>query len=219
MTLNKGIVFLSFCALAFCCAEASAYDRYADDYVDAPAPTFFEAQPAAPAPQPVVQQPAAVVPAPAEDYSSYKTFAPQSVEAPAPAQPKPAAAPAPVVRKPAAPAKRGSLKQLLAQEHDEAAALLTRFYGKNINAHVLSANQALRAKGLIVIPSEDIILTAVKTGTPVYTMKCEALSNAGSTMAAVKPHTIDCGSWHVNLEEKTVNPADTIATNISAGKK
>ena len=243
MTLNKGTIAVLSYALVFCCAEAFAqrntnYDRYADGYVDAPAPAFFEAPPP---PQVLPQEVAPPTAPPQIDYiSEYVTYQPATAPVPAPVAaaeaayedyyssyktietydtPPPVPVVAPVIRKPAAVTRNPSLKQLLALEQDDAAALLTRFHGKNINAHILSENNALRRKGRVVIPNNDIILTAIKVGTPVYTMKCEAAPLVGNTIAAVKPHAIDCGAWYVNLEEKTVNPSDAVASKIAGGKQ
>ncbi|MDR0734923.1 MAG: hypothetical protein LBG16_04480 [Elusimicrobiota bacterium] len=109
------------------------------------------------------------------------------------------------------------LEKKLAYERNQAVLLLKRFYNKDIDAYIQSIDKAQRAKGQVLLANDRQWITD-KIGSPVYKVSCKVNALLGKTRAAMKPYPIDCGAYRVDLDEKTVIPADTSARAIVAGE-
>ncbi|WP_428065561.1 hypothetical protein [Candidatus Proelusimicrobium volucris] len=109
------------------------------------------------------------------------------------------------------------LKKKLSYERRQAVLLLKRFYNKEIDSYILAIDKAKRAQGLVLM-SNDRDWTTVKIGTPIYKVTCKVNGKLGKTPSTMKDFPISCGSYEVNLDEKTVTPIDTAAISIVNGE-
>ena len=109
------------------------------------------------------------------------------------------------------------LQKKLSYERRQAVLLVKRFYGKEIDSYILAIDKAKRAQGLVLM-SNDRDWTTVKTGTPIYKVTCKVNGKLGKTASTMKNFPISCGSYEVDLDEKTVNPIDTAARSIVNGE-
>ncbi len=114
-------------------------------------------------------------------------------------------------------ARQELLKKKLSYERRQAVLLLKRFYNKEIDAYILAIDKAKRAQGLVLM-SNDRDWTTVKIGTPIYKVTCKVNGKLGKTPSTMKEFPISCGSYEVNLDEKTVTPIDTAAISIVNGE-
>lgn len=109
------------------------------------------------------------------------------------------------------------LQKKLAYERRQAVLLVKRFYNKEIDSYILAIDKAKRAQGLVLM-SNDRDWTTVKTGTPIYKVTCKVNGKLGKTASTMKDFPISCGSYEVDLDEKTVTPIDTAARSIVNGE-
>ena len=109
------------------------------------------------------------------------------------------------------------LQKKLAYERRQAVLLVKRFYNKEIDSYILAIDKAKRAQGLVLM-SNDRDWTTVKIGTPIYKVTCKVNGKLGKTASTMKDFPISCGSYEVDLDEKTVTPTDTAARSIVNGE-
>ncbi|MBO4706994.1 MAG: hypothetical protein J5594_00310 [Elusimicrobiaceae bacterium] len=111
-----------------------------------------------------------------------------------------------------------TLNKMLAYERTEAVKLLKRFYGDEIDAYLHALDKYKRLEGKILFTG-DKIWQAKKIATTVYEVNCNVkgslavLSNDSRTITENYP--IYCGSYIVNLDEKTVEARDDMARRIA----
>ncbi|MDR1123030.1 MAG: hypothetical protein LBL61_00065 [Elusimicrobiota bacterium] len=109
------------------------------------------------------------------------------------------------------------LQKKLVYERNQAVLLLKRFYNKDIDTYIHSIDKAQRAKGQVLLANDRQWITD-KIGSPVYKVVCRVNAQLGKTRASMKPYVIDCGAYRVDLDEKTVTPADAVARAVVAGE-
>ncbi len=113
--------------------------------------------------------------------------------------------------------RQALLEKKLSYERKQAIILLKRFYAKDIDAYIMAIDKAKRAKGQVLM-SNDRDWTTVKTGTPIYKVSCKVNGKLGTSASNMKSFPISCGTYEVNLDEKTVIPVDTAAISIVNGE-
>ena len=113
--------------------------------------------------------------------------------------------------------RQALLKKKLSYERRQAVLLLKRFYNKDIDSYILAIDKAKRAQGLVLM-SNNRDWTTIKIGTPIYRVTCKVDAKLGKTADTMKDFPISCGTYEVNLDEKTVTPVDTAAISIVNGE-
>lgn len=113
--------------------------------------------------------------------------------------------------------RRTLLEKKLSYERKQSIILLKRFYEKDIDAYIMAIDKAKKAKGQVLI-TNDRDWTTLKIGTPIYRVSCKVNGKLGKTLNTMKDFPISCGTYEVNLDEKTVNPVDTAAISIVNGE-
>lgn len=116
--------------------------------------------------------------------------------------------------------ERGSkniLKKKLEHERTEAVNLLKRFYGSEIDTYLHAIDRTLRKEDETLIVG-DKEWKVRKVGTPIYKVTCKvdgkiALIDGDKKSPTVK-YPVDCGTYLVNLEDRTVEAADGMAKMI-----
>ncbi len=110
-----------------------------------------------------------------------------------------------------------TLKQKLAYERKQAVELLKRFYGDEIDAYLRFLDNAKKKEGQVLLTS-DKVWQAKKIGTPIYKISCKVRGKIALLGTNADTETTDypiiCGSYIVNLDEKTVEAKDALAKNI-----
>ncbi len=109
------------------------------------------------------------------------------------------------------------IKNKLAYERRQAVLLVKRFFNEEIDAYILAIDKAKKAQGLVLM-SNDRDWVTIKTGTPVYKVTCKVNGKLGKSASDMKDFPILCGTYEVNLDEKTVSPIDTAARSIINGE-
>lgn len=109
-----------------------------------------------------------------------------------------------------------NLKKKLAYERKEAVKLLKRFYGDEIDAYLRALDKYKRTEGKVLFTG-DKIWQAAKIGTTVYQIDCNVKGGVASigTKVATEDYPIYCGSYIVDLDEKTVEARDSMAQRIA----
>ncbi len=111
-----------------------------------------------------------------------------------------------------------TLTKMLAYERTEAVKLLKRFYGDEIDAYLHALDKYNRSEGKILFTG-DKIWQAQKIGTTIYKVNCNvkgSLSSLGKNSKTItENYPIYCGSYIVNLDEKTVEAKDDMARKIA----
>jgi len=116
--------------------------------------------------------------------------------------------------------ERGSkniLKKKLEYERTEAVNLLKRFYGSEIDTYLHAIDRTLRKEDETLIVG-DKEWKVRRVGTPIYKVTCKvdgkiALIDGDKKSPTVK-YPVDCGTYLVNLEDRTVEAADGMAKMI-----
>ena len=111
-----------------------------------------------------------------------------------------------------------TLKQKLSYERAEAVKLLKRFYGDEIDEYLHTLDTSKRQQGQILFTNNKVWQTS-KIGTPIYQIDCKV--NGKIALLGTKEGTettdypLTCGTYIVNLDEKTVEAKDKIARKIA----
>ena len=111
-----------------------------------------------------------------------------------------------------------TLTKMLVYERTEAVKLLKRFYGDEIDAYLHALDKYKRLEGQILFTG-DKIWQASKISTTTYKVDCNVkatvalLSNNSQTKTEDYP--IYCGSYIVDLSERTVEARDDMARKIA----
>ena len=110
------------------------------------------------------------------------------------------------------------LKRKLEYERTEAINLLKRFYGTEIDTYLHSIDKTLRKEGEVLFAG-DKIWKAKKVGTPVYSISCKVKAKIGvlgldEKKSPTVKYPVDCGTYTVNLDERTVEAQDGTAKMI-----
>lgn len=109
------------------------------------------------------------------------------------------------------------LQKKLSYERRQAVLLVKRFFNEEIDAYILAIDKAKKAQGLVLMSNDRDWIT-IKTGTPVYKVSCKVNGKLGKTASTMKDFPISCGTYEVDLDEKTVIPVDTAARSIINGE-
>lgn len=110
-----------------------------------------------------------------------------------------------------------TLSKKVAYERKEAVNLLKRFYGDEIDAYLLALDKAKRESGQLLITNNKA-WQAQKIGTTVYKVSCDVKGQLVSTTKSgteKEDYPIACGTYVVNLDEKTVEAKDDLAKKIA----
>ena len=111
-----------------------------------------------------------------------------------------------------------TLKKKLAYERTEAVKLLKRFYGDEIDAYLRALDKYKRAEGQVLYTS-DRIWQASKIGTTIYQVDCNVKGKIAllgtKSGSATTDYPIYCGSYIVDLDEKTVEARDDMAKRVA----
>ena len=111
-----------------------------------------------------------------------------------------------------------TLKKKLAYERTEAVKLLKRFYGDEIDAYLRALDKYKRAEGQVLYTS-DRIWQAAKIGTTIYQVDCNVKGKIAllgtKSGSATTDYPIYCGSYIVDLDEKTVEARDDMAKRVA----
>ena len=114
-----------------------------------------------------------------------------------------------------------TLKQKLAYERKQAVNLLKRFYGDEIDAYLRFLDKSKKKEGQVLL-TNDKSWQAKKIGTPVYEISCKVKGKIALLGAEVGTPTTDypivCGTYVVDLDEKTVEAKDALAKKIAQKK-
>ncbi len=111
-----------------------------------------------------------------------------------------------------------TLAKKLDYERNEAVKLLKRFYGDDIDTYLRALDNAKKKKGQVLF-TDDKVWQAQKIATTVYKVNCNVKGKIA--LLGTKPETattdypIACGTYIVNLDEKTVAAKDNIAKDIA----
>ncbi len=112
------------------------------------------------------------------------------------------------------PAQRQELlEKKLAYERTQAVLLLKQFYQQDIDNYVRYIDKQQAAKGNVLL-ANDRQWQATKVGYPVYRITCNVKGKLGKTQNSMKDYPISCGTYEVDLDEKTVSPKDITAITI-----
>ena len=110
-----------------------------------------------------------------------------------------------------------TLKQKLAYERKQAVDLLKRFYGNEIDAYLRFLDNAKKKEGQVLL-TNDKVWQAKKIGTPIYQIDCKVKGKIALLGTEVGTETTDypiiCGTYVVDLDEKTVEAKDALAKKI-----
>lgn len=110
-----------------------------------------------------------------------------------------------------------TLKQKLAYERKQAVDLLKRFYGDEIDAYLRFLDNAKKKEGQVLL-TNDKVWQAKKIGTPIYQIDCKVKGKIALLGTEVGTETTDypiiCGTYVVDLDEKTVEAKDALAKKI-----
>ena len=114
-----------------------------------------------------------------------------------------------------------TLKQKLAYERKQAVNLLKRFYGEEIDSYLRFLDKSKKEEGQVLL-TNDRVWRAKKIGTPVYQVECKvngkiALLGAEADTPTTE-YPISCGTFIVDLDEKTVEAKDALAKKIAQKK-
>ena len=116
---------------------------------------------------------------------------------------------------------KDTLTQKLRYERKEAVKLLKRFYGDEIDAYLRALDKAKREDGQILFTNNKI-WQASKIGTTIYKVDCNVNgkiillgAKSGSEMT---DYPFSCGTYIVDLDEKTVEAKDELAKKIAKKK-
>ena len=114
-----------------------------------------------------------------------------------------------------------TLARKLEYETNEAVKLLKRFYGDDIDGYLRSLDNAKKQKGQVLF-TNDKVWKAQKIGTTVYQVNCNVKGKIASlstkTTISTTDYPIACGTYVVDLDEKTVEARDNIAKDIALKK-
>ncbi len=114
-----------------------------------------------------------------------------------------------------------TLAKKLDYESNEAVKLLKRFYGDDIDGYLRALDNAKKQKGQVLF-TNDKVWKAQKIGTTVYQVDCNVKGKIASlntkTITDTKDYPIACGTYVVDLDEKTVEARDNIAKDIALKK-
>ena len=109
-------------------------------------------------------------------------------------------------------------KERLAYERKEAVKLLRRFYGDEIDDYLLALDKYKRSEGQVLFTSDKIWQT-LKINTAVYKIDCNVEGKIAPLGANYETEKSDfpiyCGSYIVDLDDKTVIAKDTMAKRIA----
>ena len=105
------------------------------------------------------------------------------------------------------------LEKKLAYERTQAVLLLKQFYQRDIDEYIHFIDKKQAAKGNVLL-ANDRQWQATKVGYPVYRITCNVKGELGKTQKTMKSYPIPCGTYEVNLDEKTVSPKDITAITI-----
>ena len=109
------------------------------------------------------------------------------------------------------------LQQKLAYERTQAVTLLKRFYGSEIDAYLRFLDKAKKKEGQVLF-TDDKVWQTQKIGTPIYKVTCKVNGKIALLGADVGTPTtnypIACGTYIVDLDEKTVEAKDALARKI-----
>ena len=115
------------------------------------------------------------------------------------------------------PIDSDTLSKKVTYERQEAVKLLKRFYGDEIDAYLLALDKAKRENGQLLITNSKA-WQAQKIGTTVYKVSCDVKGQLVSTTKSgtkKEDYPIACGTYIVNLDEKTVEAKDDLAKKIA----
>ena len=111
-----------------------------------------------------------------------------------------------------------TLKKKLAYERTEAVKLLKRFYGDEIDDYIHALDKYKRTEGQVLI-TNDKIWQAEKIATMIYKIDCnikgEVILLGADSGTQTADYPIYCGSYIVDLDEKTVEARDDMAKRIA----
>lgn len=105
----------------------------------------------------------------------------------------------------------------LKYERKEAVKLLKRFYGNEIDAYLRALDKTKRAEGQVLFTTNKV-WQVTKIGTTIYKVDCNV--NGKIILLGTKADTettdypVACGTYIVNLDEKTVEAKDDLAKKI-----
>ncbi len=112
------------------------------------------------------------------------------------------------------PAQRQELlEKKLAYERTQAVLLLKQFYQQDIDEYIRFIDKSQAAKGNVLL-ANDREWKATKVGYPVYRISCNVKGKLGKTQNSLKDYPIPCGTYEVDLDEKTISPKDITAITI-----
>lgn len=109
--------------------------------------------------------------------------------------------------------RQALLEKKLAYERSQAVALLKRFYEQDIDEYIRFIDKAQAAKGYVLL-ANDREWKTTKIGYPIYRVNCAVKGKLGKTQNTLKDYPLACGTYEVDLDEKTVLPKDITAITI-----
>ncbi len=114
-----------------------------------------------------------------------------------------------------------NLELKLTYERTQAVNLLKRFYGDEIDGYLRALDKEKRQEGQILF-TNDKVWQAKKVGTTIYTVNCNVKGKiivlGAKSGTKTKDYPVACGTFLVNLDEKTVEAKDDTAKKIAQKK-
>ncbi len=109
------------------------------------------------------------------------------------------------------------LQKKLEYERQQAVFLLKRFYGSEIDSYLRFLDKAKKQEGQVLMTNDKVWQTK-KVGTPIYMIDCKVNGKIALLGAEADTPTTDypiaCGTYVVDLDEKTVEAKDALARKI-----